>query len=111
MKTKASLDRLTTLSDLILDTQLAKLQASAAERNKSLQRLEDLAAPPSDDADDIARAATLMRYERWADARRREINLVLARQTAVWMEARQNAQMAFGRAAVLKRIQKTLKKR
>jgi len=110
MNKKASLQRLTALSDLILDTQLAKLQAAAAERYKSLQRLEDLAAAPSDEANDLTHAATLMRYQRWADARRREINLVLARQTAVWMEARQNAQTAFGRAEVLKKIQTTLMK-
>jgi hypothetical protein len=111
MNAKDSLRRLTALSELILDTRLAKLKASAAERNKSMQRLENLAATLSDDANDLTHAATILRYERWADARRREINLVLARQTAVWLEARQNAQTAFGRAEVLKKIQATLNKR
>jgi len=111
MNNKANLHRLTALSGLILDTQLAKLQASAAERNKSLQQLEGLVAVPSDDPNDLTHTVTLMRYERWADAMRREINLILARQTAAWMEARQNAKTAFGRAEVLKKIQATRSKR
>ena len=110
MKNKKGIDRLTALSNLILDQHLAKLQACAAERNRSLQRLQDLAAKPAEGMDDFTRATTLLRYESWADARRREMNLVLARQTVAWMEARKEAQTAFGRANVLQRIGKTLQK-
>lgn len=107
MKHQKNLHRLTALAALIRDQRLAKLQACAAERNMSLQRLQDLAPKPSEEADPIAQATTLMRYETWADARRREINLVLARQTAAWMAARAEAEGAFGRAEVLKKIAKT----
>jgi len=110
MKNTASLHRLRSLSTLILDQHLAKLQAAAAERRISLQRLQDLTPIPAKDLDDVTRAATLMRYERWADKRRRDINLVLAQQTATWMEARGKAQAAFGRADVLMRLAKSAKK-
>jgi hypothetical protein len=43
-------------------------------------------------------------YERWAEARRAEINLTLARQTAEWIEARDAARQAFGRADALRRL-------
>lgn len=111
MDKRANLNRLTALSTLILDQHLAQLQASAAARNASLQRLQDLVPIPSDDSDTVTSATTLMRYEHWADSKRREINLVLARQTAIWLEARKGAQVAFGRADVLRRIEEAQKKR
>jgi hypothetical protein len=110
MKKRQSLARLTALSDVILDQHLAKLQACAAERNASLQRLRDLAPAPAEGLDPITGAATLLRFEIWADARRSEINLVLARQTAAWMEAQAEAKTAFGRAQVLKRLQQVKRK-
>jgi hypothetical protein len=45
-----------------------------------------------------------MRYALWADQRRSEINLVLARQTVEWVEARQEAARAFGRNQVLQKL-------
>ncbi|WP_323005712.1 hypothetical protein [Pseudorhodobacter sp.] len=106
MKNKKALDRLSALSDLILDNKLAKLQACALQRNASLQRLQDLAAKDGDQLGPIALATAALRYEAWADARRSEINLALARQTAAWMEARKSAEIALGRAEVLSRLKK-----
>lgn len=103
----SNLSRLTALSTLILDQHLAKLQAATAAKNMSLQRLQDLAPMQSEGLDPIVSATTLMRYEHWADSKRREINMVLARQTVTWLEARKASQDAFGRADVLKRIKKT----
>lgn len=111
MDKKAKLDRLTALSTLILDQHLARLQAAAAARNISLQRLQDLAPTQSDDLNPITSATTLIRYDLWADTKRREINLVLARQTVIWLDARKAAQEAFGRADVLQRIKTSLQKR
>jgi hypothetical protein len=110
VKHKHSLDRLTAIAEIIVEQRLAKLQACAAERNNSLQRLQDLVPTSSAETDPISQATTLLRYETWADARRREINLLLARQTVAWLEARSEAQSAFGRADVLKKLAKTQKK-
>jgi hypothetical protein len=106
MTQKKNLHRLTDIASILLDQRLAKLQACAAERNMSLRQLQGLAPKASEGDDPIAQAMTLMRYETWADTRRREINLSLARQTAAWLEARAEAKGAFGRADVLKRIVK-----
>ena len=106
MKHPKSLPRLQALSDLILDQKLAVLQACAAERNATIQRLLDLTPGQPQTLGTIADAQTMLRYESWADARRAEINLILARQTAEWMEARRRAELAFGRANVLHRLGK-----
>ena len=45
-----------------------------------------------------------MRYQLWADQRRSAINLILARQTAAWSEARKDAAEAFGRDAVIAKL-------
>jgi hypothetical protein len=49
-------------------------------------------------------ALAALRYAGWADARRAEINLRLARQTALWLQAQADARLAFGRADVLRRL-------
>ena len=49
-------------------------------------------------------------YGRWADARRAEINQVLARQTGQWIEARDAAKIAFGKADALRRLMERLGK-
>lgn len=104
MHNRKKLDQLNTLSKLILDQRLAKLQARAAERNASLQRLQNLTYAAVEQSDQIELARAVLRYERWADERRSDINIALASQTAHWMEARQAAVIAFGRAHVLKCI-------
>jgi hypothetical protein len=50
-------------------------------------------------------------YDRWADVRRSELNLVIARQTVDWMEARTQAQTAFGRVQALQGLATRLKER
>jgi len=98
------------LTDLLLDARLADLHAAAAARAESLDRLADLERPAkASDLPDIAAAEVWMRYQRWADQRRAEINLTLARQTADWIEARQAAALAFGKSQALDGLAKTLK--
>jgi hypothetical protein len=106
MRQTEQLQRLNDLAKLILDQRLARLQACAAARQGSLQRLQDLAPKPAEDADPFEQATRLMRYEVWADTRRREINMLLARQTVGWLEARSEAQGALGRADVLRKLMK-----
>lgn len=100
------LARLKALSDMILDQRLARLQACAAAKSASQQMLEGLRVVEEGTLDPVAQAQTMLRYQQWADKRRGEINVVLARQTAEWMEARNDAKLAFGRAEVLGRLQK-----
>ena len=43
-------------------------------------------------------------YQRWADIRRSELNAVMARQTAAWIDARAEAAIAFGRTQAMRGI-------
>ncbi len=99
---KAQLQALGALADLMLDSRLVALRAAAEARNASLARLDALnATPAATDLPLIAEALASLGYQRWADARRAEINLVLARQTAEWLEARDAARTTFGRKQAL----------
>jgi hypothetical protein len=101
-KTK-DMARLAELSQMIFDAKLAELSRAAAARSQSLSRLADLATPPPP-AENVTEARAALLYQKWADARRAEINRALARQTAQWLEAKADAATAFGRADVLARL-------
>ncbi len=102
MKRTAELSRLAQLAQLALDHKLGILRASADRLGQSRMQLSALnqAGPPVD-LDPMTSARVGLDYERWADTRRAELNLVIARQTAVWLEARSEAQTAFGRVQAL----------
>jgi len=107
---KQTLSRLTTLGQLLLDARLAELHHAAEARNASLARLADLNRPSS--ATGLSEIATMdvaMRYQRWADQRRAEINLTLARQTASWLDARAEAARAFGKSQALDGLARRIK--
>jgi hypothetical protein len=104
LKDVKNLRRLKALSDLILNQHLADLRACAAARNQSLQRLRDLVVEPDDQLGPCASAAAAFQYERWAELRRSELNILLARQTVAWIEARKAAEIAFGRLEVLRKL-------
>ena len=107
---RRQIDRLRTLGDLLLDARLAELQTAAAARAASLERLADLDRPAAaTDLPTLAAAEVGMRYQRWADQRRADINLTLARQTAIWLEARQSAALALGKSQALDGLSKMLK--
>lgn len=110
MTRKKELAQLGALSGLILDQKLAVLQSLAAERDASLNRLRDLAQDAPVTYETPQEAQVALRYNRWADARRSEINIILARQTAEWLEARTDAKRAFGRAEVLSKLQEKAQK-
>lgn len=105
MKKHVQIARLQEISNLILDRRLATLRYLAAKRNASLQHLQDLTPKEAGTLDPIPQARSALRYEAWADVRRSEINLALARQTADWLDAKKNAEVAFGQVEVLNRIQ------
>ncbi|SEN98974.1 hypothetical protein SAMN05216227_103725 [Pseudorhodobacter antarcticus] len=105
MNQAAKLARLQKISDLILDTHLEKLRICAAARNVSIRGLQDLTVQPTID-DSLQFAQSRMRYEAWADTRRAELNIMLARQTADWLDEKHAAEKAFGRAQNISRLQK-----
>ena len=66
---------------------------------------------PPTDLEPVTAGKVALSYDRWADQRRAELNLVIARQTADWMEARGNAQTALGRVQALQGLATRLKER
>ena len=99
---KRSLSRLVSLAEVLLDARLAALHRAAEARNASLARLADLDRPASPrDLPEIAAMEVQMRYQRWADQKRSDINLTLAQQTASWLDARAEAARAFGKSQAL----------
>ncbi|MDP4034471.1 MAG: hypothetical protein Q8P60_16775 [Pseudorhodobacter sp.] len=108
MNRKTQMQRLGQLSGLILDIRLSQLHAAARARVESQARLAGLDAPQASDLPPIAAAQAGLLYERWAEVRRAEINLLLSRQTAVWLEAQTSARQAFGRSEAVQSVQKKL---
>lgn len=102
--------RLAVLADLVLQDRLAKLRKAAAARATTQAQIEGLAEAPAEGLDPLVAARQSVQYQLWADARRQELNLVLARQTAQWMTAHAAAANAFGRAQVTERIAETAKR-
>lgn len=104
---RQDLQKLNDLAGLMLDHQLEQLRRAAEAKAQSEAALTRLAAPvaPAPEGLEGASAALAgLAYQRWADARRAEINQTLARQTHHWMEARDAAQKAFGKADALRRL-------
>jgi hypothetical protein len=52
-----------------------------------------------------------LRYQLWADRRRSDLNTVLSRQTADWLNAQQDARLAFGRFEALREVSRRLAER
>lgn len=105
MNDKEKLRRLGQISALMRDTKMQLLETAARARQASLDRLAELDRPAvPNDLPPIVAGEVAMRYALWADQRRSEINLVLARQTVEWQEARQEAALAFGRDQVVQKL-------
>lgn len=103
MSKSKDLQRLAEIAQLMLDHRLAQLRGAAAEVERSRMQLTAInaAAQPSEALDPVVSGKVAIAYDRWADVRRSELNLVIARQTAAWLEARTEAQTAFGRVQAL----------
>lgn len=97
------IDRLQQIASLILDARLAEVQVAERARQESLSHLQALRVPQQG-VEDVASAQVALRYEQWADMRRGQINMTLARQTVTWMEAQDRARDAFGRAEALRKL-------
>lgn len=105
MTRKADIQRLLPVAQLILDQRLAELRDLTAQKNRSLFQLgamdRSLTAPG---LDGVAGELVALRYQSWASQRRKELNLLLSRQTAAWIEARDEASLAFGKVQTLQAL-------
>lgn len=110
MTAAKDIGRLTALANLILDSQLVQVQQAAAAKRDSELQIQGLASParPAAGVADIAAELAALAYQRWADARRSDLNLILARQTSAWLDARDAARLAFGRSQALRGIAENL---
>lgn len=106
----ADMARMAELAQLVLDQRLGRLRTAAAELERSRQQIAalDLSATETD-LEPVTAEKVALTYNRWADQRRSELNLVIARQTVDWMEARGEAQTAFGRVQALQGLATRLK--
>lgn len=109
MSEKQKLGRLTEISQLLFDQKMMVLEQAARARQSSLDRLAELDRPmAASDLPLVTAQEIAFRHALWADHKRREINEMLARQTAEWIEAREEASRAFGRNQVLNRLRSQL---
>jgi hypothetical protein len=106
------LGRLSDVAQLMLDHKLAELRAAAEQLERSKMQISAINADarPADLPLGAAEKVGLA-YERWADVRRAELNLVIARQTAAWLDAKGEAGTAFGRLQALQGLSRRLKDR
>lgn len=97
-----ALKNLQELSKLVFDSRAQVLREANARRQLLRNQLADLE-PKSAETGPIWSAAeqVLFDYEQWAVTRRAAINLQLAAQTAVCLQAEQDLRLAFGRRQVL----------
>lgn len=98
------LARLAAIADLLRDRALHDLRQAAVARAETRQRLDGLDPVAGAAAPEPADWRNAVLHQAWADGRRAEINLVLARQTAAWIEARRAAAHATGRARVIGKL-------
>ena len=102
------LARLETIATLILDGRLSELRRCASAREESLAQIAGLQKDPApaEDLEGAAAQLAALSYQRWAEGRRLELNQVLARQTAAWIDATDAAREAFGRNEALKTLRR-----
>lgn len=104
MRKRQQVEQLKCLARASLDRDLAEVKASADARDALLARLAGLEPAVAPGLDPMTAARIGATYQIWADARRAEINIALARSTADWLERREEAGKSFGRWQVLDRL-------
>jgi hypothetical protein len=100
------LPKLQTISHLIKDLHLAALRRAEAERAALLDRiatLQERPTPPTDLPPAVA-VDVAMRYDRWADLRRREIEVALKRKAAECDTLKDRARVSVGRDEALNKL-------
>ena len=105
MKDAARLRALKQIADLISERDIARLSKAQAQRAKTEALLRALDQNQEPTNLGLAAAGQVVeRFGLWTSNRRITLNQQLARDTAAWMGARDEAQRAFGRAEVLKKL-------
>ena len=110
--TKArDMTRIAELAQLMLDHRLGQLRTTRNELDRSRSQLQAIntAAEPAD-LPLVAAQAVGLTYKRWADVRRSDLNLVIARQTADWIHTHEEAGTAFGRLQALRGLVEKLQR-
>jgi hypothetical protein len=93
------------IADVILDQRLLALRAANAARQDTQKKIASLEVPGCWDACSLQSSAKAeMLYQAWADTRRKDLNLHLAKQTVVKIEAEDAARLAFSRHAALSKL-------
>ena len=107
MTKSASLTRLCDVAQLMLDHRLAQLRTASNQLDRSKMQLQAVnAAAVAADLPLVSAEKVGLVYDRWADIRRAELNLVIANQTVEMIEARNDAGAAFGRLQALQGLAK-----
>jgi hypothetical protein len=106
------LNRLAEVAQLMLDHRLGQLRVASSQLVRSRTQLQSInaAAKPAD-LPPVAAEKVALVYDRWADVRRADLNLVIARQTVKMMEARSEAETACGRLQALQGLARRLEER
>lgn len=108
MRHHRDLLRLSELAQLALDHRLERMKTTSIRLDQSrtqLAAINEISAAA--DLSFLAGARAELTYQPWADHRRSELNLVIARQTAEWLCARDEARTAFGRLSALRGLAKS----
>lgn len=112
MTKTSDLPRLADLAQLMLDHRLGHLRRAASELERSRMQLAALNETPAPtDLGPVTAEKVSLSYDRWADQRRADLNLIIARQTAAWLDARSEATTSFGRVQALQYVATRLKKK
>jgi hypothetical protein len=97
--------RILALADMMLAHRIGQMRRAADQLDRSRAHIAaiDKAAEPAG-LPDVVADLVACDYRRWADARKTELNTVLARQTVEVLRARAAAETAFGRVQALRGI-------
>jgi hypothetical protein len=103
--------RIAELAQMMLDHRLGLLRTTGTELDRSKLQLQAINTAAEPASLPLVTGQTVgLTYERWANVRRSDLNLVIARQTASWISAREDAVTAFGRFQALRALFNTLEK-
>lgn len=93
------LAQLAIIARMLHEKDQAKLQTAAQFKQRTEDKLEVLnqSLVETQAWESVASAQAALIYETWADCQRRDLNIELAQQTALWMDARRSSCSSFGR--------------
>ncbi len=103
----AQIHKLTRMAE---DAELARVREAAAARNVTLAALARLDAGGLVDPRDVAAQCARARHAIWQERQRRLLNMRLARETATWLELREDAARAVGRNQTVGQLMKKHRK-